>query len=154
MEPEIPWADFTTGLDPSDYGIGDDGRRWWAVVADCFLGPDMVAASNARSAVAISRRAMFDAEVGNGRSKTETRRWLAVQHYGVAAGPLTSPQSFQIELGWYLSTAITHLPGLALHRMEATGPTTLADARANHVPERIIELTVEQLVDRYRRKDS
>lgn len=84
-------------------GITDDGRRWWFIGADTWPTVTSYAATSARSAIAAFRRDLADVERYNGTSRRETTAFLQACRLHVVAGPLTTPEAYELDLGWALA---------------------------------------------------
>lgn len=98
----------------------DDGRKWWRCTGTLWMGVHTYAAPNARAAVAAYRRDLTEAEVSCGRSRRETVHWLRLAQLHVVDGPWTTPEAYELDLGWELAFELTRWTDL-----EPVGPAPL-----------------------------
>ena len=139
-----------TTLDPTAYGVVDDGRRWWPVVGDGLAGEWMTEARSARSAVASLKRDMFDVEVrSNGVSQREAREWIRLRSIACYAGPYSTSEAFVRDVGWALNQAVCRRAE-GTQRLAAVAPIGVGDC-APWLDDAEVERIVQLVARQYRR---
>lgn len=112
---------FTLGIAEED-GIVDDGRTWWYIGAIIWPTLHVVQAPTARAALAQFRRAIIDADVAKGESRSSSIKFVQAARLYIADGPLTTSQAYEIEVGFAWAWA-----SCKWTTMVPTGPMSAAE---------------------------
>ncbi len=141
---------MTVSLDPGDHGLADDGRRWWAVQGNVWAAPWMIAAPQARMAVAELKRDMFDVETrANGWSHRDARLIVQTQDLACVGGPYTTAEAFDLDVRWRLAWAVVNTYASITC---AAGPVDTVDDCWPALTEHDVTLIVNTCADMYRRR--
>jgi hypothetical protein len=98
---------LTTGCGrTSAQPLVDDGRTWWALKSDLWASVWVEQAPHRRAAIAAIRREFTAAERDKGTPWRDIRELFTLGQVTVCAGPLTTPQAFDVAVAVALSAEV------------------------------------------------